>query len=245
MASVAAQDFLDYEHIVVDGASTDDTLSIATTRATGRTIILSEPDTGLYDAMNKGLHRARGDYVSFLNADDFLVRTDVFARVAAAAATNPAAISGGAVIVREREPRRWTRSYGARSFSPWMLRFGHMPPHPGFHVRRDIALTLGGFDTSLRMSADFDFLVRFYGCRLSPVLLAETLVAVREGGASNRGFESRRTIAREALASLRKNGVKSNALFMWLKYLAKSAQLVVPPAAFPPPPGLAWFPATP
>lgn len=235
MASVAAQVDSDHEHLVIDGASTDRTLAVVKARATSATRIVSEPDSGLYDAMNKGLALARGEYVGFLNADDFFVRRDALALLQSLTRGEPAAVSAGVAIVRQDAPERWVRSYSATHFRKWMLRFGHMPPHPGFYVRRDLVTVLRGFDTRYRIGADFDFLVRFFAAGYRPASLAATLVAVREGGVSNRGFASRRRIAQEALAALRANGIRSSAFLVWMKYALKIAQYAIPPVAYPAP----------
>ncbi|QMW23752.1 glycosyltransferase family 2 protein [Sandaracinobacteroides saxicola] len=241
LRSVAAQTTAPHEHLIVDGASSDTTIALAQQYALPFTRIISEPDKGLYDAMNKGFAAATGDYIGFLNADDFLVRTDAIALLQAAAGAHPEALSAAVVLVKPDAPTVRTRSYSAHHFRPWMLRFGHMPPHPGFYVRRDIATVLGPMRTDLRISADFDFMVRFFA-RHSAATLAETLVAVREGGASNSGFSSRQTIARENLAVLRAHGIASASALMWAKYAAKIAQYAIPAAHYPAPATVRWEP---
>jgi hypothetical protein len=123
-----------------------------------------------------------------------------------------------------------------------MLRFGHMPPHPGFYARRDLFDRIGPFNCDYRIMADFDWILRFHlaGHRARP--LPETLVALRQGGASNSGFESRRIIAREALSALRRNDLRTAPPLMWAKYIAKAAQFVVPPHQWPAPKPVAWLP---
>lgn len=243
MASVAAQDCDDFEHIVVDGASDDRTLAIVRDLATSRTTIVSEPDCGIYDAMNKGAALARGEYLGFLNADDFLVRTDALSRIAQATAGIPDAVAAGAVIVDSARPERWRRSYSATHFRPYMLRFGHMPPHPGFYARTEHVRRLGPFRTDLRISADFDWMLRFHLAGLRQCAIPETLVAVREGGASNNGFASRKTIAHETGKALRDSGIWTAPPLLWGKYAAKISQFVVPPHEYPAPSPVRWMPA--
>jgi len=242
MASVAAQDCDDFEHVVVDGASTDQTLSIVRDLATKRTRIVSEADHGIYDAMNKGAAMAAGGYLGFLNADDFLTRTDALARIAAAAADRPAAVAAGVAIVDSTRPERWRRSYSATHFRRYMLRFGHMPPHPGFYARSDWFRRIGPFRTDLGISADFDWVLRFYLAGLRPRAIPETLVAVREGGASNRGFESRKVIARETRRALGDAGVWTAAPLLWGKYAVKIGQFAMPPRQYPAPQPVRWMP---
>lgn len=241
MASVAAQDFPDHEHIIIDGASTDETVAIVKSLATARTRIISEPDKGLYDAMNKGLALASGDYVGFLNADDFYIRTDALSLLVAATQQDCDAVSAAVAIVDEHNPEKWIRSYSATHFRPWMLRFGHMPPHPGFYVARHLIDQIGRFDTSYRIAGDFDWLVRFFQAGYRPRPVRETLVALREGGASNSGLASRRTIATETARALATRGIGTVSALLWMKYAAKAAQYLLPPHAFPAPEAFRWY----
>lgn len=240
MASIAAQTGADIEHLVIDGASSDDTARIVADLATPGTRILSEPDGGLYDAMNKGLALANGDVVGFLNADDFYCRTDAVALVAAAIGGSDA-VSGGVAIVKADDIDRLRRAYPSQPFSPWMLRFGHMPPHPGFYATRAAFARVGGFDPRIRIGADFEWMVRFFTVdHLRAVAIRETLVTLRDGGLSNSGFASRRAINAEAVASLRRHGIATAAPVVWSKYLAKALQLASSAHQWPAPAGVRW-----
>lgn len=236
--SVAAQTGADIEHIVIDGASTDDTAVVVAANARPGHVFVSEPDSGLYDAMNKGAALATGDLIGFLNADDFFCRTDAAALIARAAAAHPdaAAVSGAVAIVRADDPAKLTRAYPSAPFAPWMLRFAHMPPHPGFYVRRDACDQVGAFDPAIRIGADFDWMVRFFAIQaLTAAPIRETLVTLRDGGLSNSGFSSRREINAQALASLKRHGLTALPPLVWAKYIAKAAQFVVPPVGWPAP----------
>lgn len=237
LRSVAAQAG-DVEHIVIDGGSSDGTAAIVRDHARPGTVFVSEPDGGLYDAMNKGRARASGDLIGFLNADDFFCRTDACALVAAAAGSADA-VSGGVAIVRAADPQKLVRAYPAQPFAPWMLRFGHMPPHPGFYTKRAAFGRVGPFDPSIRSGADFDWMLRaFTRERLRVTPIPETLVTMRDGGVSNNGFGSRTAINREALASLRRHGIASAAPVIWSKYAVKALQYVVPAHGWPAPAGV-------
>ena len=237
LRSVAAQDG-DVEHIVVDGGPDDGTAALVAAHGRPGTHYLREPDDGLYDAMNKGRVLATGDLIGFLNADDFFCRSDACALVAAAAGTADA-VSGGVAIVRATDPRRLVRAYPAQPFAPWMLRFGHMPPHPGFYTTRAAFDRVGGFDPSIRSGADFDWMLRVFAReRLTVAAIPETLVTMRDGGVSNDGFGSRRAINAEALASLCRHGIASAAPVIWSKYAVKALQLVVPAKHWPAPAGV-------
>ena len=245
LASVKAQTWGDYEHIVIDGGSTDGTARALAEYAHSRMIVVSEPDGGIYDAMNKGLRLAGGDLIGFLNADDLYARIDALAILAGAAQRDDwaAAIGGGVAMVDPRNTRRMRRYYPSDGFHPWMLRFGHMPPHPGFYVRREALAKVGEFDPQLRTGADFEWMVRFFHVhKLGMQPTPETLVTFRLGGNSSKGLRSLRNINREALVSCRRWGVKSNPLAMWAKYLVKSRQYLRRPADFPAGGGVAWTP---
>jgi glycosyltransferase involved in cell wall biosynthesis len=245
-ASVAAQDYPELEHIIIDGGSKDDTAAAVAAHARPGHVFVSEPDKGLYDAMNKGLARATGDLIGFLNADDFFCRTDAMSIVARAAAAAPRAdaISGGVAIVAEDDVTRLTRAYPAAPFSPWMLRLAHMPPHPGFYARRSAFDRVGGFDPAIRIGADFDWMVRFFAVNgLVAQPIPETLVTLREGGLSNQGLASRAAISREALATLKRHQLLSLTPLVWAKYPVKALQYVVPAKGWPAPAGVAFAPA--
>ena len=244
-ASVAAQTHPDLEHIIIDGGSIDDTAAIVAANARPGHIFVSEPDNGLYDAMNKGIARATGDVIGFLNADDFFCRTDATALIAAAANDHPgaAAVCGAVAIVAADDVQQLQRAYPARSFAPWMLRFGHMPPHPGFYVRRTALDQLGGFSPDMRICADFDWMLRFFHVeRLAMAAIEPTLVTMRDGGVSSQGWASRRLLNTEMVTALRRRHIASGAVLVWSKYLAKIGQLVERPYQWPAPPAVRWSP---
>jgi glycosyltransferase involved in cell wall biosynthesis len=243
--SVAAQTGVEVEHLIVDGASADGTADLARTIGGAHVRVLSEPDQGLYDAMNKGLALASGEAVGFLNADDFYCRTDALALVAGSLA-NPSAdaVSGSVAIVDPADAARVVRGYGAASFRPWMLRFGHMPPHPGFYARLAAARLVGEYDVSLRQAADFDWLARFYAVRrLRALVVPATLVAMRAGGVSQRGLAAVARANAEIGQSLARHRLGSVPPLVWLKYAAKAWQLAAHPSDFPAPGSVRWPPA--
>ena len=242
-ASVAAQTGVEVEHIIIDGGSQDGTAAVVAAQGRRGHVFVSEPDDGLYDAMNKGAAWATGDLIGFLNADDFFCRTDALALVAAAADAAPeaAAVSGGVAIVRGDDVTRVTRAYPATPFGPWMLRLAHMPPHPGFYVRRAALDRVGRFDPAIRIGADFDWMVRFFvGTGLTARPIPETLVTLRDGGLSNQGLASRRQINREALATLRRHRLLALTPLVWAKYPVKALQYVVPARGWPAPAAVRW-----
>ncbi len=242
LRSVAAQDYGEVEHIIIDGGSTDATAAVAATAARPGATFISQPDNGLYDAMNRGIERATGDLVGFLNADDFFCRTDALTLVATAADAAPraAAVAAGVAMVDPIDTRRLRRAYPAH-VAPWRLRLGHMPPHPGFYVRRAALTQVGGFDLAAGTAADFDWMVRFFLIhRLRAVRLTPTLVTMRAGGVSNAGLASYARANSHAAASLRRHRYALSARLLWAKYLMKAAQLVAPACDWPAPAAVRW-----
>lgn len=182
--SVLAQRDVDIEYVVVDGASSDRTIDIV--RSYGERIarVVSEPDGGLYDAMNKGLTLATGDIVAFLNSDDVYAAPDVLARVAAIMA-DPAvdACYANLFYVARDDTSRVVRRWASQPYEPGLFERGWMPAHPTFFVRRSVYQKHGGFDLSYGLQADFELalrLMRVHGIRT--VFIPETWVRMRAGG---------------------------------------------------------------
>lgn len=209
LASVRAQIGPQVEHIVIDGASSDGTLPILQAHQAQLAALVSEPDQGIYDALNKGIRRASGDVVGFLHADDLFESPDSLARVAAAFA-DPAvdAVYGDLVYVRQQDPTQVVRYWRAGPFVPGCLARGWMPPHPTFYVRRAVYERLGLFDTRFRIAADYESILRFLGHGgVRSVYLPQVLVRMRLGGISNESVSSMVRKSREDYAAMRMHGI--------------------------------------
>ncbi len=230
MDSVAMQSYADIEHLVVDGASKDDTVKIAQARSTSRTVIQSEPDKGIYDAMNKGLARATGDIVCFLNADDTYADPEVLTRVAHEMGQHRLdALFGDVIFFRADAPQRSVRRYRSDRFHPNRLAYGWMPAHPALFMKRSIYEQLGGFRTHFRIAGDFDFIARAFGPgQLRYRHLPDIMVRMQAGGASNAGFRSKWRLNREVLQSCRENGIRTNLFKILSKYPIKLMELLRP-----------------
>lgn len=208
--SVAAQTHPAIEHIVIDGASTDDTVTIVRDRGKHVARLLSEPDRGIYDAMNKGIGLATGDLVGFLNADDMFAHRDVMASIADAAQRDPVAdaVYGDIVYVRADRPDQVLRYWRSGEFTRSKLRFGWMPPHPTFYVRTAKLAEIGRFNDQLRIAADYDFVLRTLDRPSARVAyVRDVLVRMRAGGASNRSVKAMLRKSQEDLWALKRNGV--------------------------------------
>lgn len=227
IASVQAQDHADVEHIIVDGASSDDTAGIVARMANAHTRWISEPDRGLYDAMNKGIALATGDVIGILNADDYLADNGTLTAVAGAFASNPAidAILGDIAFVGGQGQR--IRRYRSDRFRPSRTRWGWMPAHPGMYLTRRAYERVGAYRTDLKIAADFDFVVRAFNVRrLAYAYLPRVLVDMRLGGASTDGWRARITINREVVRACRDNGIYTNLAMVLTKYPLKMLEFL-------------------
>jgi len=160
--SVQAQGYPDLEYIVVDGGSTDTTLDVVHKYPELVTQLISEPDRGIYDAMNKGVQRSTGEVVGILNSDDFYRHSRVLQEVADAFAADPAleVLMGDVDFVSDEDLNEPVRTYRATGFRPWMFRLGFMPPHPAIFIRKTAYQRVGLYKLGYKIAADFDFLVR-------------------------------------------------------------------------------------
>jgi glycosyltransferase len=203
---VAAQRHDDIEHIVIDGGSRDATMDTVRRHRTRVALSLSEPDRGIYDAMNKGLALATGDLVGFLNADDVLNGDHAVQRIVEAAAGGADVVYGDLVYVDTAG--QVVRYWRAGEFAPGLLGRGWMPPHPTFYASRRLLAQVGAFDDTMRVAADYDFMVR---CLTWPgvhsAYTPHTLVRMRLGGASNAGLTAMWRKSSEDLAVIRRHGI--------------------------------------
>lgn len=226
LESVLRQTYPDFEHILVDGGSTDGTMDIVREyelRYNGRLCYISEPDNGIYDAMNKGLRMATGDVVGMLNSDDFYTSDDVLEKVAATMKhTETDAVYGDVHYVKASDLTRCVRYYSSKAFRRSWMRLGFMPAHPSFYCKREIYLKFGLFDPSYKVAADFENLLRLiFVHRIKTVYVPKDFVTMRTGGASSSGIQSHKKIMRDHLRALKVNGVYSNVGLLSLRYLYK------------------------
>lgn len=227
--SVLAQDYADWEHIIVDGESTDNTLSIIREyepQYNGRLRIITGKDSGLYDAMNKGIHSASGDIIGLLNSDDFYSSSNVLSSIVSEI-RDVDAVYGDVHYVDPSNLNKSVRYYSSANFKRWKMRLGFMPAHPSFYCRKRIYTLYGKFDLNFKIAADFEQLLRLiYIERIKTRYVNKDFVTMRTGGASSSGFKSHKQIFKDHLKAYRKNGVKSNIFLESLRYPIKIMELI-------------------
>lgn len=231
LKSVLEQTYADWELIVVDGASKDQTLDVVLLylpRFNGRLRYMSEPDKGIYDGMNKGIAMATGEVIGILNSDDFYTANDVLEQVAEAMKDRTIdAVYGDVHYVREADLKKCVRYYSSKPFRRCWMRLGFMPAHPSFYCRREVYRKYGGFDLSYKVAADFEHLLRLiFVNRIRTLYIEKDFVTMRTGGASSSGLSSHKQIMRDHLRALRQNGVWSNVFLLGLRYLYKVMERV-------------------
>lgn len=185
--SVLHQTYSDIEYIIIDGGSKDGTLDIINIYKSQICTIVSEPDKGIYDALNKGIMRATGDIIGFMHSDDIFASETVIAKVAQQFdIADVDAVYGDLQYVRKDDPSKIIRYWKSSAFDIAQLKRGWMPPHPTVYLRRSVYTQYGMFDTSFRIAADYDFMLRiFRDNERKSVYIPEVFVKMRVGGESN------------------------------------------------------------
>ena len=217
------------EHIIVDGGSTDETPAIIGEFRSAVARHISEPDQGIYDAMNKGIRLAAGDVIGILNADDIYAHSGVLAEVARVFEDKQVdACYGDLNYVDSTDTSRIVRSWRSGAFTQKSFYRGWMPPHPTFFVRGKIYEKYGDFKLDMGSAADYELMLRFLlRYRIPTVYIPEVLVLMRTGGVSNASFANRIKANRMDREAWRVNGIKPRPWTLWMKPLRKIHQYFV------------------
>lgn len=227
--SILAQERADIETIVIDGASTDGTLDVLARYKPRLTHVVSEPDKGIYDAMNKGLCLATGEVIGFVNAGDLLMTTGTIAEVADAFVRSGAdAVYGDILMVDEHDVNAVKRVWRSGTYRRSRFRAGWMPPHVATFFRKGVYDRFGHFRSDLRIAADYEILFRFlYKERVSAVHLPSLLVRFRLGGMSNGSIRRILQANTEVRRSWRLNGTMAPPLLVTRKLWSKVMQTLL------------------
>lgn len=218
LVSIFSQSYPDIESIVIDGKSTDGTLSILQ-KYQNKITYISEPDTGIYDAMNKGIELATGDIIGILNSDDVLFDNEIINKVVHSFSSDVDCVYGNVIFVNEFN--KLVRNYSSANFNLKDFEFGHMPPHPSFYVRKEAFQKFGNYNTTFKISADYDLLLRFlYIHKLRSKYLDFILVKMRDGGISS-SFKNKWLLNKEILVACRFQNINTNFFKVYSKYIFK------------------------
>lgn len=235
LESVKAQDHPNIEHIIVDGASTDGTVDlIKKSRALARSDDsqtgykwISEPDKGMYDAINKGIKMATGEVIGILNSDDCYSDETILSQVADAFSDDELEAIYADIRFVQKHKGKTQRYYSAKHFHPGKFAWGYMPPHPSFYARKATYEKLGGYQTDYTIAADYELLIRFlFTNRIKTRYLPLLMVDMLPGGLSNQSWKSRWLLNKEIVRACHENGIQTNMLRLSLKYFKKVFEYV-------------------
>lgn len=226
--SVIAQDYTDVEYIIIDGASKDATMDVVDRYRDQIAIVVSEPDKGIYDAMNKGVARATGEVVGILNSDDFYADNTVLSDVAARfKETGADAVYADLVYVERDNPDKVVRYWKSKPYKPGMFRKGWMPAHPTFFLKNECYRAHGTYSTELRSAADYELMLRMLEKHaISAVHLPRVLTKMRVGGQSNVSLKNRIRANKEDRRAWKMNGLTPAWYTLTVKPLSKLTQFI-------------------
>jgi glycosyltransferase involved in cell wall biosynthesis len=224
--SVLSQDYPNVEYIIVDGGSKDATLDIVKKYSANISHFISEPDKGIYDAMNKGIALATGDVVGILNSDDVYYDSQVLSHISKAfEVTNADAVYGDLVYVASNNLEKVTRVWKSKPYTEGAFLKGWMPPHPTFYVKKSCYNQLGNYSLKLKSAADYELMLRFiHKYKISLAYIPKTLVKMRVGGESNVSLKNRLRANKEDRMAWKMNGLKPHFYTLFLKPLSKLKQ---------------------
>jgi glycosyltransferase involved in cell wall biosynthesis len=222
--SVLNQTCPDIEYIVIDGSSTDQTLSIIKKYSSRIACLISEKDGGMYDALNKGISKATGELVGILHADDEFTNDHIVGEIVAffKAHAHIDCLYGDVGFVSEKNPSKIIRYYSSAIFHKGLFKFGFMPAHPTFFCYRKYFEQFGMYRTDLEIAADFDLLLRFLKKnQLHAAYLPKMLVKMNLGGKSTKGISSTLKINKEIKKILTEQQMPSSYLRLYSRYIIK------------------------
>lgn len=228
--SVLAQTYQNIEYIIIDGGSEDGTVDLVQSFGKKISVFISEPDKGIYDAINKGICLSTGSVIGILNSDDFFYDNNVIQKVADAFSENHSdSIYGDLLFVDRNNISKVKRHYSSKHFNIGKFRFGFMPAHPTFYAKRELFEKFGYYKTDYKIAADFELLLRFLLInKIKCKYLKMNFVYMRTGGASTKSFRSNLTLNREIARACNENGIKTNLFFIYSKYFIKIFEYFIP-----------------
>jgi glycosyltransferase len=226
--SINDQTFQDIEHIIIDGASKDNTMELLRSVPNLRSIIRSEPDLGIYDALNKGISMAKGDVIGFLHSDDLFGSNDtLFNIMNTFRETGADLVYGDLVYVDKKNINKVRRYWKSKTFKPVLIRSGWMPPHTTVFMKKEIYNKHGFFNLSFKIAADYEYMLRIFNDKdIKFAYLPEIITKMRAGGMSNRRIPDIFRKSAEDYKALRKNRIRFPLYAVLMKNISKLSQFV-------------------
>jgi len=226
LKSIENQDYADLQYIVIDGMSTDGTIEILNERSDQIDEFISEKDSGIYHAMNKGIALATGDVIAFLNADDVYAHNSALSDVSKTFEKVKAdSVYSDLQYVSADKPEKVLRYWKAGPYKRERFKNGWMPPHPTFFAKKELFEKFGSFNTDFKISADYELMLRFlFKHRASAAYLPCLLVKMKVGGKSNQSINSRIIANREDRKAWKVNGLRQLPYTTVLKPIRKISQ---------------------
>lgn len=230
--SVLIQEYSNYEYLVIDGGSKDDTVDIIKEyepKFGGRMKWISERDKGMYDGINKGIRMATGDVVGIINSDDFYHRTDIFDIINKSFEENKdiKAIYGDVRFVHPDNLEKTVRYYSSKHWRPWRFRFGFMPAHPTFFTYKENFEKYGYYQYDYHIAADYELLIRhLYTNKVPAKYVPVDFMKMRTGGRSTNGWKANVLLNKEIVRACKENGIWTCMPLLFLKYFIKVFELI-------------------
>lgn len=227
--SVNDQTYNNIEHIIIDGASKDNTLEIINSLPNRVVKIVSEPDKGIYDAMNKGIKLASGDVVGILNSDDFFANKNVISSIVAEFEkdTTLEGVYTNLYYVKQDKPQQIVRHWTSEPFKEKSFFKGWHPPHPTLYLKRDVYLKYGFFDLDFNLAADFELMLRFFeNYKIKTKHLPITTIRMRLGGATSKNWGNIKKQNFQCIEAFKTNGFKPPLLYTVYRLFPKLLQFL-------------------
>jgi glycosyltransferase involved in cell wall biosynthesis len=222
--SVLQQGYKNVEYILIDGGSTDNTIQIINRYKQNIDLFISEPDSGVYDAMNKGISKATGDIIGTLNADDYFAGTDILQQVAAAFAENNTDILYGDLDYID-ESDKVIRKWRSGRYKKGIFNWGWMPPHPTFYCKRELFEKFGTYKLDYGSAGDYELMLRFVHHNDKDIYyLNKVMVKMKQGGISNKSLSNRVEALRFDLKAMQNNEISFPIMTVFLKPCRKILQ---------------------
>lgn len=229
LTSVMVQTYPAVEHIFIDGGSKDRTLQLIEAYKSEDKVLISEPDLGIYDAMNKGIALARGEIVGIINSDDVYCDDQVIEEVARHFEADPALhiLYGDLIYVKSNDMTKVVRKWKSRPYYSRFFENGNVPPHPTVFLRKDVYQAAGTFDLQYHLAADYEFMLRiFKKFDFKSLYIPRLMIKMRLGGATNKSVKNILDGNKEIVAAWKNNGFRLPVFFIPLKLIKRLRQFI-------------------